>query len=135
MSSFLKYALLALTAVLVPPMVALVTATLAVEDLARSGSHTVLATAETVALSRTLVEDLTRMERLAKTRRAMGDDAEYAKLYEEQREDFVVAASRIPSSSSPRPSRRGSRPPRHRERWSTPRSTATRWTPSTTRPQ
>lgn len=95
MSSFLKYALLALTAVLVPPMVALVTATLAVEDLARSGSHTVLTTAETVALSRTLVEDLTAMERLARTRRAMGDDREYAKFYEDKREDFVLTAARI----------------------------------------
>src|SRR5688572_1828167 len=92
MSSFLQYALLALTAVLVPPMFALVTATLAVEDLARSGSHTVLATAQTVDLSRQMVEELPIMERLARTRRAMGDDPEYAKLYERSRADFVVAA-------------------------------------------
>jgi hypothetical protein len=95
MSSFLQYALVALTAVLVPPMIALVTATLAVEDLARSGSHTVLATEKTIALSKELIQDLTAMERSALQRRAYGDDPEFAGRYEDRRAGFVVVAGQM----------------------------------------
>lgn len=95
LSSFLQYTLLALTAVLVPPLAALVTATLAVEDLARSGSDTVLAAADTVDLSRKLVEHLNAMERLARQRRALGDDPKLAELYEDRRHSFVQDANRI----------------------------------------
>jgi len=75
MSSFLRYALMALTAVLVPPVVAMITATLAVEDLASRGATTVVAAAETTELARSLVEHVNGLEGLARKRAALGGDA------------------------------------------------------------
>jgi two-component system sensor histidine kinase GlrK len=75
MSSFLRYALLALTAVLVPPAIAMFNATWWVEDLARRGAHTVVAAAETTDLARSLVEHVNGLENLARKRTALGGDA------------------------------------------------------------
>ncbi|MEQ1508395.1 MAG: HAMP domain-containing sensor histidine kinase, partial [Myxococcota bacterium] len=101
-SSFLQYALLALTAVLVPPSVALVHATLAVDELARSGSQTVIDAARTVDLARAVAEHVTAMERLARQRRVLGDD-ELGALYETRRREFVEIAGSLAALDLPAP--------------------------------
>ncbi|MEZ4240925.1 MAG: HAMP domain-containing sensor histidine kinase [Myxococcota bacterium] len=94
LSSFLTYALVALTAVLVPPSAGLVRVTLAVEQLAETGSRTVLDAATTADLARSLAEHVSAMERLARQRRTLGDDA-LAPLYEARRQEFVDTVARL----------------------------------------
>jgi two-component system sensor histidine kinase GlrK len=84
--------------VLVPPAVALTTATIAVDRLAQSNSEAVLVAAHTVDDARTLVEQLTAMERLAKQRKALGDgDGALMDRYEARRHELVEAADRLAS--------------------------------------
>jgi two-component system sensor histidine kinase GlrK len=93
-SSFLQYALLATAAILLPPSAALVTATLSLDELAETGSQTVLDAATTVELARKLVEHANQMERFARQRRTLADER-YADLYLGRRDEFVDTELRL----------------------------------------
>lgn len=94
-SSLLWYALMAAAAVLLPPALAVTTAVWSVDELARNGSQTVLDAATTVDLARELAEHVTQMERLARQRHTLGDDARLGELYEVRRREFVDAAAAL----------------------------------------
>lgn len=60
--------------VLIPPFMALLTATIEVRQLAANGEQTVRVAVETVDRSHAMVEHLTAMERFARQRPILGDD-------------------------------------------------------------
>ncbi|MEQ1569870.1 MAG: HAMP domain-containing sensor histidine kinase [Myxococcota bacterium] len=101
-TSFLQLALLALVAVLVPPTIALGTALVSVEQLARQGSNTVLDAARTVDLARSVAEHVTAMERVARQRRALGD-ADHVLLdrYELRRAELLDVVAQMQALSLP----------------------------------
>jgi two-component system sensor histidine kinase GlrK len=104
MSSFLRYALIALTAVLVPPFVAMLTATLAVEDLASRGATTVVAAAETTELARSLVEHVYGLEGLARKRAALGGDA-LRDAYDARSAELIDVMDQLSQQGLPREAR------------------------------
>jgi len=104
MSSFLRYALIALTAVLVPPFVAMFTATLSVEDLASRGANTVMAAAETTELARSLVEHVYGLEGLARKRAALGGDA-LRDAYDARSTELIEVMDQLARQELPRSAR------------------------------
>lgn len=99
-SSLLQLTLLSLALVLVPPAVAVGTAFVAVEQLARSGEEAALAAGETVGLARDLTESATAMERHARQRAILQDDA-FLEPYEARRSGFVTTLARLSALDLP----------------------------------
>jgi len=86
--SLVQLVSVALGVVLLPPVVALFVAAVAVEDLATSGSTTVRDAVHTVELTHGLVEQVTALERIARQRQILGD-GDLKTRHLERREELV----------------------------------------------
>lgn len=93
-TSVFQLALIAFALVGVPLVVALVTATLAVDRLASESQESVRQAARIVAAGRTLVEEVTAMERNARQFQLLGD-AELLESYHRRRENYLRAVEAL----------------------------------------
>jgi two-component system, NtrC family, sensor histidine kinase GlrK len=93
-TSVLQLALIAFALVGVPLVIALLTATLAVDRLASQSRESVLQAAHIIDSGRALVEELTAMERNARQFQLLGDD-EFFDAYLRRRENFLGAAQAL----------------------------------------
>lgn len=93
-TSVLQLALIAFALVGVPLVIALVTATLAVDRLASHSRESVLQAAHIIDSARALVEELTAMERNVRQYQLLGDE-EFFDAYLSRRENFTGAVEAL----------------------------------------
>lgn len=98
-SSFLSWTTFALAVVLLPPYLALVTTTVQVNRLARTGASAVLDAAERAQLSRGLIEELSGIERAARQQHELAllgdDDDRIGDRYLVRHERFAASMERL----------------------------------------